>query len=196
MVTIQKSHFDLKVRDGVFLKDMSWWGQTSEFCMDSSLHGLRYIGQPRRHWFERVFWFIAFCISIAVSTVLILEIWEKYRLTPVITVFQPKDTRINLLPFPAITIGNTNNVQISKAVEFESRLIANPTDPHANEDLYQINHICQSSITFKDTFNFSLDHASVRKDLIEQIVKFKISKNHAFGSSGVDFAHLLRDVRY
>ncbi|OXA61991.1 Pickpocket protein 28 [Folsomia candida] len=213
MVTIQKSHFDLKVRDGVFLKDMSWWGQTSEFCMDSSLHGLRYIGQPRRHWFERVFWFIAFCISIAVSTVLILEIWEKYRLTPVITVFQPKDTRINLLPFPAITIGNTNNVQISKAVEFESkilasrvfpefnvilsrnsRLIANPTDPHANEDLYQINHICQSSITFKDTFNFSLDHASVRKDLIEQIVKFKISKNHAFGSSGVDFAHLLRDV--
>lgn len=58
-------------------------------------------------------------MSVGFATVLILQIWQKYRLTPVIIVFQPKDTRINRLPFPAITICNTNKVQKPVAAEFE-----------------------------------------------------------------------------
>lgn len=67
----------------------------------------------------RVFWCIAFLISVAVAVILIVEIWEKYRVTPVITVFQHKETRINLMPFPGVTICNTNNVLKSMAEEHE-----------------------------------------------------------------------------
>lgn len=45
--------FDLKVTDGVLLKDMDWWEPTSQYCIDSSLHGFRFMGQPKRHFVER-----------------------------------------------------------------------------------------------------------------------------------------------
>ncbi|XP_021965019.1 pickpocket protein 28 [Folsomia candida] len=186
--------FDLKVTDGVLLKDMDWWEPTSQYCIDSSLHGFRFMGQPKRHFVERVFWLIAIITSMSVAVILILQIWEKYRLTPVITVFQPKDTRINLLPFPAITICNTNNVQKSKAEEYENRLIANPTDAQINSDLYRLNHICQSSSTFKDSFNLSLNRGAVRRDLIRQVIEFKASRNLPFGTNSATFNYLLRDV--
>lgn len=49
-----KAHqFDFKVTDGVLLKDLNLWEQTSQYCMDSSLHGFRFIGQPKRHFVER-----------------------------------------------------------------------------------------------------------------------------------------------
>ncbi|XP_035711213.1 pickpocket protein 28 [Folsomia candida] len=181
--------------DGILLKDLGWWEPTSEYCMDSSLHGLRFIGQPNRHFVERVFWCIAFLISVAVAVILIVEIWEKYRVTPVITVFQHKETRINLMPFPGVTICNTNNVLKSMAEEHEKRVIENPTDLVANHDLYLLNHICQSTVTFTDSFNLSLDRGAVRGDLMDQVVKFKTSRNISFGSnSGRDVAHLLSDV--
>lgn len=44
---------DQKWREGVPLKDMDWSGMVSQFCMNSSLHGLQYVGQPRRHSVER-----------------------------------------------------------------------------------------------------------------------------------------------
>ncbi|XP_035708133.1 LOW QUALITY PROTEIN: pickpocket protein 28-like [Folsomia candida] len=198
MMTIlnSKSHqLDLKVTDGVFLKDLDWWEPTSQYCMDSSLHGLRFIGQPKRHLVERIFWIIAFLVSVGFATVLIFQIWDKYRLTPVITVFQPKDTRINLLPFPAITICNTNNVQKSKAEEYEKLVIDNPTNREANHDLYFLNHICESTMTFTDSFNLSLEGGAVRKDLIDHVVKFKTDRNISFGTkAGQRIVHLLRDV--
>ncbi|OXA47357.1 Pickpocket protein 28 [Folsomia candida] len=109
---------DQKWREGVPLKDMDWSGMVSQFCMNSSLHGLQYVGQPRRHSVERIFWLLSIGAAVTCATVLILQIWEKYRVTPIITVFQPEATPINLLPFPAITICNMNNVKKSKAVEY------------------------------------------------------------------------------
>ncbi|XP_021957283.1 pickpocket protein 28 [Folsomia candida] len=190
-----KAHqFDFKVTDGVLLKDLNLWEQTSQYCMDSSLHGFRFIGQPKRHFVERLLWFIAVIISISSATILILQVWDKYRLTPVITVFQATDTRINRLPFPAITICNTNNVQKSKAEEYERRLISNPTDAQSNSNLYRLNHICQSSPSFKDSFNFSLDRGAVREDLIDQIIKFRATQNFSLWTNHLSFADLLRDV--
>lgn len=78
---------------------------------------------------------------------------------------------------------------------FCRRVIENPTDLVANHDLYLLNHICQSTVTFTDSFNLSLDRGAVRGDLMDQVVKFKTSRNISFGSnSGRDVAHLLSDV--
>lgn len=49
---------------------------------------------------------------------IILALWKKYWNSPVVTVFQPTETPIDLIPFPAITICNVNNVRKSRANQY------------------------------------------------------------------------------
>ncbi|OXA47207.1 Pickpocket protein 28 [Folsomia candida] len=216
---------DQKCREGVPLKDMDWSGMVSQFYMDSSLHGLQYVGQPRRHFVERIFWLLSFGTAVTCATLLILEIWEKYRVTPIITVFQPEATPINLLPFPAITICNMNDVKKSKAVEYqrynqqhnsnamamnmlpsggilhgrkenaEMRIIKNSTDPHANQDLYMLHHICEASPTFTDFFNLSQKYDSIPENVIEPVRKFRRNLPPGTGwKYGRGVSQVVRDV--
>ncbi|CAL8072487.1 unnamed protein product [Orchesella dallaii] len=89
-----------------------------KFCQDSSLHGLKYIGQSKRHPSERLFWLAAFLISGVGCFITILTLWEKYWESPVVTVFQPVETPVDLIPFPAVTICNVNNVRRSRANQY------------------------------------------------------------------------------
>jgi hypothetical protein len=58
----------------------------------------------------RIFWFVAFMVSVSVAVVCIFQIWDKYRKTPIITVFRPNELTIDKIAFPAVTICNSNNV--------------------------------------------------------------------------------------
>lgn len=65
----------------------------------------------------------------------------------------------------------------------------------ANYDLYLLNHICNSTLTFTDFFNLSLYEGAVRKDIFDQVMEYKTSRNLSFGStSGQGVVQLLRDV--
>lgn len=83
----------------------------AQFCIDTSLHGLKYLGQRGRHIFERIFWLAAFLASTITSIYLIWGVWQDYANTPIITVFKPTETTIDLVPFPAVTICNVNGIQ-------------------------------------------------------------------------------------
>jgi acid-sensing ion channel, other len=65
---------------------------------------VKYFGEKRRHWLERLFWIIAFIISVTGCCVLINKIYVKWQLSPVIVSFAEKSTPVWQIPFPAVTI--------------------------------------------------------------------------------------------
>lgn len=76
----------------------------ADFLRNSSVHGIKYIGERHRHWSERMFWVIAFIISFSGCSVMIYKIYWKWQLTPVIVSFAENSTPIWEIPFPAVTI--------------------------------------------------------------------------------------------
>ncbi|CAL8122076.1 unnamed protein product, partial [Orchesella dallaii] len=94
-----------------------WWKSdkqnvTSEFLAETSLHGLKYIGQSKRHIVERTFWILAFIVGIAAAGFLIYGVFSRYEGTPVIVSFQSKEQSVDTIPFPAVTFCSNN--QFSK----------------------------------------------------------------------------------
>lgn len=53
---------------------------------------------------ERAFWIVAFLVSFFGCLTLILKIYEKWQLSPVIVSFAEKSTPVWQIPFPAVTI--------------------------------------------------------------------------------------------
>lgn len=80
------------------------WGLFAEFSNNSTVHGVKYLGERRRHWAERIFWVVAFCISVCGCSIMIHKIYEKWQLSPVIVSFAEKSTPVWQIPFPAVTI--------------------------------------------------------------------------------------------
>ncbi|XP_055305956.1 pickpocket protein 28-like, partial [Sitodiplosis mosellana] len=75
-----------------------------EFCSNSTIHGVRYFTERRRHWTERCFWFIAIGLSFWYCLVSIQDMWIKWRACPVSMSFNEKDAPISAIPFPTVTI--------------------------------------------------------------------------------------------
>jgi hypothetical protein len=51
----------------------------------------------------RIFWLVAFIASVIIAGFLIYEIWMNYYNSPIIVSFQPFETPIDIIPFPAVT---------------------------------------------------------------------------------------------
>lgn len=73
----------------------------------------------RIFWFEneRLFWTVAFTTGLVVACVMISDVWKKYKSNSVIITFAPFETKIEEIPFPAITICNMNKILKSKAIK-------------------------------------------------------------------------------
>lgn len=76
----------------------------ADFSSNSSVHGIKYIGERQLKWPERTFWMFAFIISFIGCTLMIHKIFEKWQSTPVIVSFAEKSTSVWEIPFPAVTI--------------------------------------------------------------------------------------------
>ena len=80
------------------------WGLFSDYANNSSIHGVRYMGERRRPLVERVWWIIAFGISIYACSQAIYNVWNKWNQSPVIVSFAEKSTPVWQIPFPAVTM--------------------------------------------------------------------------------------------
>lgn len=58
----------------------------------------------KRPWPEKLFWAIAMSLSILCCTLLIIETYRKWQLSPVIISFSPKFINVWHIPFGAVTI--------------------------------------------------------------------------------------------
>ncbi|XP_017046078.1 pickpocket protein 28 isoform X2 [Drosophila ficusphila] len=75
-----------------------------EYCENTSIHGVQYLGERERPLRERIFWLIAFLISIYGCSTLIASAYTKWTETPVIVSFAEKSTPVWNIPFPAVTV--------------------------------------------------------------------------------------------
>jgi acid-sensing ion channel, other len=80
------------------------WGLFSEYSNSSTIHGIKYLGERRRSWVERVWWIVVFSISVTLCGVFIFKIYDKWDTSPVIVSFAERSTPIWQIPFPAVTI--------------------------------------------------------------------------------------------
>ena len=79
----------------------SWF---AEFSKQTSMHGVKYFGERRRHWAERAFWFSAFAITMVLCSIASAKIYRKVKDSPVIMSFDEKYENVWDIPFPAVTI--------------------------------------------------------------------------------------------
>lgn len=82
------------------------WKVFSEYSETSTVHGIRYLGERRRHWSERIWWILTVSVSVFLCVGFIFKAWWKWNTSPVIISFADEATPIANIPFPTLTICN------------------------------------------------------------------------------------------
>lgn len=114
-----------------------------QYLSDSTLHGLRYVGDSSLSIFERLvtkniciadrritsiinnlvfyrlFFGFAFVAVLLASAYFITNVYQKWSATPVIISMNPVASSISELPFPAVTICNMNQAKHSVVKNFK-----------------------------------------------------------------------------
>jgi Amiloride-sensitive sodium channel len=62
-----------------------------DYSNHSTIHGVSYIGEKGRSWFERTWWIAAICVSVVCCTKLIIDAWN---IDPIIISFKETPTSI------------------------------------------------------------------------------------------------------
>ncbi|KAF5270641.1 hypothetical protein FQA39_LY01379 [Lamprigera yunnana] len=76
----------------------------TEYCDNSTIHGLKFLGERQRSWIEKIWWIFFVSLSLYLCTTLILSTYNKWMTSPVIVSFATSETPISEVPFPAVTI--------------------------------------------------------------------------------------------
>lgn len=82
-----------------------------EYLLNTSMHGLKYIGDVALSFTERIFFLISFFVVSMLSAYFISNLWQKWSETPVIIALNSAATSLNDIPFPAVTICNMNQAR-------------------------------------------------------------------------------------
>lgn len=122
-----------------------------EFCVATTIHGVRYFTEQRRHWSERspyfkffkkikfqlplvqttvhfcfanhrVFWIAAFSVSICLCGASIQNIWEKWTETPLVMSLSEKELTVSEIPFPMVTVC-PGLTNVSNFIQYKFHLI-------------------------------------------------------------------------
>ncbi|XP_035704838.1 pickpocket protein 28 [Folsomia candida] len=133
------------------------------FLRDSTIHGLKYLSQRKRPHVERICWLLTLLTSLGASAYLIYGIIEKWNASPVIVSFQPSQTSVMDVPFPAVTVCSSNRFKKSAVDRFLRDVNSeDPEESHiAKSVLRQLDHVCSLSNTFSTYFNYSLNETTV-----------------------------------
>ncbi|XP_015179465.1 PREDICTED: pickpocket protein 28-like [Polistes dominula] len=91
-----------------------------QYCLNSTLHGLRYVGDSKLSIVERIFWIISFTAAVLTATYYIWSLYAKWVTSPIIISISPETVSLDDFPFPAVTICNMNNVKKSEAIRIEN----------------------------------------------------------------------------
>ncbi|XP_055621987.1 pickpocket protein 28-like [Toxorhynchites rutilus septentrionalis] len=75
-----------------------------EFCSNSTIHGISYIGSRQRSMCEKFWWVFVFLLSLFGCGKLIDNIYRKWEENPVIITFDEETTPVWQIPFPAVTV--------------------------------------------------------------------------------------------
>ncbi|KAK5641660.1 hypothetical protein RI129_010207 [Pyrocoelia pectoralis] len=76
----------------------------SEYSGNSSIHGIKYIGEKKRTIIEKLWWSVAILASLYLCIFTIIKTYQKWQSSPVIVSFARSPTPVWNIPFPAVTI--------------------------------------------------------------------------------------------
>lgn len=144
------------------------WKVFSEYSETSTVHGVRYLGEHRRHWSERIWWILTVSVSVVLCFGFIFKAWWKWTTSPVIITFADEATPISNIPFPTLTICNDLmvNTTIFNYTAIWYKLSA---ENYTNADLdletirklYSLTNFCREPPYFLDDYirskNFTID---------------------------------------
>ena len=122
----------------------------ARYFQDTSLHGLKYIEEPNRHWTERIFWFIAVLAAVAIAIYFISGVFIKWHKSPVLVSFDSEQKWINEIPFPAVTICNMNMILKSHYENAASKVAADPNDEEHKLELIFAEEVCGNHLEEED----------------------------------------------
>lgn len=86
-------------------------GYIHDYLLNTSMHGLKYIGDETLNITERLFFLAAFVIVTVLSGYFISNLWYKWRENPIIIGLNSALTPLNDIPFPSVTICNMNQAR-------------------------------------------------------------------------------------
>lgn len=133
-----------------------------DFSSNSTVHGVKYLGEKRLHWIERIFWIVVFLLSVSGCFLMINKIYIKWKLTPVIVSLAERSTPVWEIPYPAITIcpetkAKKNIIDITKAVW---SLVADGGSNLTNDEIRKMEalyQVCSSDSMQNQALNSGLD---------------------------------------
>ncbi|PNF31312.1 hypothetical protein B7P43_G11545 [Cryptotermes secundus] len=107
------------IRKTYELLKTSWTYQTQEYFNNSTLHGVQYIREEGRPFYEKFMWFCFTSVGGVVSLIIIASLWEKFQTNPTITGL---DTDFHNwdVPFPTVSLcpnDPVNNTAITEYIE-------------------------------------------------------------------------------
>jgi amiloride-sensitive sodium channel len=71
-------------------------GNLQQYCLNSSLHGLKYCGTSALTAFERIFFGISFAFVMVLAAYFISNVYQKWQESPVIVSGNPSFTKIQV----------------------------------------------------------------------------------------------------
>ncbi|XP_063982072.1 sodium channel protein Nach-like [Diachasmimorpha longicaudata] len=92
--------------------------QAIEFCMETGLHGYKYMVEEKRSKTERIIWGITVFSALSCAAFLMHTAWVYNSSRATLTVIESTHRGIWNYPFPAITICNLNRMSLAKTTEF------------------------------------------------------------------------------
>ncbi|KAJ3655392.1 hypothetical protein Zmor_014524 [Zophobas morio] len=161
-------------------KKYSFWKGANTYCREyteiSGIHGLRYLTE-KRTVFEKILWGLLLLMSLAGCTLMIYQIVERYKNSPIVVSFATKDTPLFSIPFPAVTI-----CPESKCLE----------DHFNYSDAY--NKIFHSNARLNSTEMRNFYYISLLCNSFEQNAFFTYVYNTAFQVEN-DFSDIINELR-
>ncbi|XP_029036825.2 pickpocket protein 28-like [Osmia bicornis bicornis] len=109
-----------KCENQLRLKHLDVKNTIKQYCTNSSLHGLRYIGDSNLTILERVFWVISFSLAFLTAAYYIWFLYRKWVSTPIIISLSPESVSLSEFPFPSVTVCNMNNAKKSEAARINA----------------------------------------------------------------------------
>lgn len=85
----------------------------SDYCLNTTIHGLRYVGLKELSIKERLFFGFAFVLVVGLASYFISNIYVKWKQNPMIIGMNAKLSSSRDYPFPAVTICNMNQARES-----------------------------------------------------------------------------------
>ncbi|XP_068083962.1 pickpocket protein 28 [Anabrus simplex] len=138
-----------------------------EYCSNTSLHGLQYLGEEQRPLTERMCWLMMICASIVCCMYVIMMQWNKWQNSPVIVTFADRYTPASNIPFPAITICSEVKFKQSKH-NHTDLLLRNEVGNLTDEEKKKLR--CSSLVC--NDYSFQRGNKTADEDFLETFLKF------------------------